>query len=330
MAVLAAPGVASAAFDVTPTIDCLDAAGTSADGDPMVTAWFGYDNPNAAEVDVPLGSDNITLQPPNFRNGQTTAFEPGVHRRAWSTTFVPANQPFVQWVLQGAEVAADPADPSVPSCAATGNVVWAGPWAAGTRYTPDELVTFGGASWLGSAISMGDSPAIDSPSWVQLAARGPRGSDGPEGRRRRGGPCRPCRSQGRRRSRGRPDDLPRRAHLPARPARYRDHQGPAHHGQEHDRGAVRGQRPGDAQAHAGRLDPQGRVHRRGHAARARAVRRLRLASVIQRAIPQEVGSDRTRQLTGPLCYQEARRVPSVDMPSTGPTRSARDAEIERD
>jgi hypothetical protein len=181
MAVLAAPGVASAAFDVTPTIDCLDAAGTSADGDPMVTAWFGYDNPNAAEVDVPLGSDNITLQPPNFRNGQTTAFAPGVHRRAWSTTFVPANQPFVQWVLQGAEVAADPADPSVPSCAATGNVVWAGPWAAGTRYTPDELVTFGGASWLGSAISMGDSPAIDSPSWVQLAARGPVGAAGPAG-----------------------------------------------------------------------------------------------------------------------------------------------------
>jgi hypothetical protein len=166
---------------VTPTIDCIDAAGTTSAGDPQVTAWFGYNNPNSAAIEIPLGSDNIVLQLPNFRTGQTTTFQPGVHRRAWSTTFVPAQQPLVQWVLQRAEVSADSADPSIPSCAATGNIVWAGVWAAGTRYTTDELVTFGGGSWLGSAISTGDTPALDSPSWVQLAARGPAGADGAGG-----------------------------------------------------------------------------------------------------------------------------------------------------
>jgi hypothetical protein len=191
VAVLAVPGVASAALDVTPTIDCMDAAGTTSGGGSQVIAWFGYNNPNPAAVDVPLGSDNIVLQPPNFRSGQTTTFQPGAHRRAWSTTFVPANQPIVQWVLQGAEVSADSADASIPSCAATGNIIWAGGWAAGTRYTPDELVTFGGGSWLGSAISTGETPAVDSPSWVQLAARGPAGADGPAGPTGPAGPAGP-------------------------------------------------------------------------------------------------------------------------------------------
>jgi hypothetical protein len=194
--VLTAPAVATAAFDVIPTVDCMDAAGINSIGQPQTTAWFGYNNPNPAQVDVPVGSGNIILQPPNFRVGQPTAFLPGVHHRVWSLTFAPVEQPVIDWVLQGAEAAADPTDASIPSCAATGNVVWAGGWAGGTRYTPDELVTFGGSSWLASAISTGDTPALASPSWVQLAARGPAGADGPAGTRGAEGPAGPRGAEG--------------------------------------------------------------------------------------------------------------------------------------
>jgi hypothetical protein len=62
---------------------------------------FGYDNGNGGPQTVNLGSDNIVLQPPNFRAAQPTTFLPGRHEAAWTALFDPVDQPELTWVLTG-------------------------------------------------------------------------------------------------------------------------------------------------------------------------------------------------------------------------------------
>jgi hypothetical protein len=174
---LAGPGVADGAFDVTPSVDCIDTSDA-----PNVVAWFGYDNPNPTSTPVDLGSDNLFLEPPNFRKGQPTTFEPGAHRRAWSVKFHQEYYPVQTWVLQGAVAWVDARDPLVPSCAvAAGPIYWAGAWSPAAQYAGSELVTAGGSAWLALAPSTDEAPAAGSAAWAQLAARGETGPPGPAG-----------------------------------------------------------------------------------------------------------------------------------------------------
>jgi hypothetical protein len=174
---LAAPGIAAGAFDVVPSVDCLDAS------DPThAVVWFGYDNPNPTIATIEWGSDNVVLEPPNFRTGQPTTFEPGAHRRAWSVTFRAVDQPTQTWVLQGATAWVDARAPSVPSCAVSfGPIYWAGPWSPAGHYAGNELVTSGGSSWLAVAPSTDATPALGSAAWAQLAAKGEAGPPGERG-----------------------------------------------------------------------------------------------------------------------------------------------------
>jgi hypothetical protein len=96
---------AGAAFDVTPL-------GCPVQPDPVTAfAVFGYSNPNAQTLDIPFGTDNLVLQSPNTRPGQTTVFQPGVHRLAWIAPFVPSDprRRQVSWYLQGATAEVSPA-----------------------------------------------------------------------------------------------------------------------------------------------------------------------------------------------------------------------------
>jgi hypothetical protein len=178
-AAVAVPGVAGA-FDVTPSIDCLDRSDA-----PNLVAWFGYDNPNPTSSAIDWGSENLFLESPNFRPGQPVTFEPGAHRRAWSIRFHAPTRPTHTWVLQGAVARLDVSDPSVPSCAvAAGPIYWAGAWNPFAHYAGNELVTDGGSSWLALAPSTDEAPAVGSLAWAQLAARGepgPQGEPGPRG-----------------------------------------------------------------------------------------------------------------------------------------------------
>src|SRR4051812_37965594 len=142
------PSVAAAVFNVTPSIDCLDPATGPNPAGQYVQAWFGYVNPNPTAVTIDYGSNNLVLQPPNFRPGQPTVFDPGVHTRTWSVTFDATAQPEITWVLQGAAVTADPTDAGIPSCTASDPIRWAGTWSAARSFKPNDLVLSGGSAWL--------------------------------------------------------------------------------------------------------------------------------------------------------------------------------------
>jgi len=64
----------------------------------VLSARFGYNNPNPFRVYLPLGKDNFFLPPPSAR-GQRVLFEPGRHRGALEVPF--ASQSALVWFLHG-------------------------------------------------------------------------------------------------------------------------------------------------------------------------------------------------------------------------------------
>lgn len=100
--VLGPASPARAAFDVVPL-------GCAIRFDPFpenACSVFGYDNPNDETLEIPLGADNLVLESPNTRPGQTIVFEPGRHEAAWLASFNPTDPRRIQvtWYLQGATV----------------------------------------------------------------------------------------------------------------------------------------------------------------------------------------------------------------------------------
>ena len=77
---VATPGAASAAGAVKPFVDCSrqHANGTH-------TVVLGYENTSTSTITIPVGLSN-TVAPAWYDGGQPTAFEPGVHRGAFSVT----------------------------------------------------------------------------------------------------------------------------------------------------------------------------------------------------------------------------------------------------
>jgi hypothetical protein len=92
------PGTASAKAGVTPLLDC-----SVVNKDGSWTAVFGYDNPTAATVTIPKGSDN-KVTPVTYGAPQPITFKPGVHHGAFSVTVTRGAG--VMWHLDGQNLAA--------------------------------------------------------------------------------------------------------------------------------------------------------------------------------------------------------------------------------
>ncbi len=85
-----------------PILDCV----TRVD-DTTYTAWFGYENDDAASVYVPVGPQNKFSPTPNDRN-QPAVFEPGRKDKMFSVTFNGKN---LVWKLNGNEATASRKSP---------------------------------------------------------------------------------------------------------------------------------------------------------------------------------------------------------------------------
>ncbi len=83
---------------VKPLVQCKPGA-----GGPL----FGYDNPNAFAVEIPVGERN-EFQPAPADRGQMTVFYPGKHKRAFSVA-APAGKSLV-WTLDGNALPFPPKD----------------------------------------------------------------------------------------------------------------------------------------------------------------------------------------------------------------------------
>jgi Collagen triple helix repeat (20 copies) len=60
-------------------------------------------------------------------------------------------------------------------------VTYRGTWVAGTAYLADDVVTFGGATYLGTTTSLGSEPDVSPALWAVLAVNGALGATGPAG-----------------------------------------------------------------------------------------------------------------------------------------------------
>lgn len=98
----AAPAVAKSPQAPSRLRPILDRVTDHPDG--SFTAWFGYDNPGAAPVGIPVGKHN-RFTPPAADRGQPAVFAPGRHRAVFAVSFRRGG---VVWHLAGREVEAEP------------------------------------------------------------------------------------------------------------------------------------------------------------------------------------------------------------------------------
>lgn len=118
-----------------PFVTCV-APGT---GNELV-AYFGYDNPSAVTLSVPVGPHNAFFPPP-FDRGQPTAFAPGRNDNAVSVSFVARRAPLAWKLGHHRAVAGRRSPPCIPSFAGatTATVVSDSEislaWSAATDYT---------------------------------------------------------------------------------------------------------------------------------------------------------------------------------------------------
>lgn len=107
-------GTLPPAEKMSPILECV-----AENGDGTYTAYFGYRNPNAFVVTIPIGANNkLTPSPPN--RGQATVFQPGrtpaYPNAAFSVPFPGGN---LVWTLNGRTSTASPAS---KRCAVTPSV----------------------------------------------------------------------------------------------------------------------------------------------------------------------------------------------------------------
>ncbi|MGY1763582.1 hypothetical protein ACI79G_06570 [Geodermatophilus sp. SYSU D00779] len=129
VALVAAPGTASAKGTVVPLLDCV-----LTNGDGSWTAVFGYENTSSSPVRIPRGARN-KVTPATVGSPQPTTFRPGTHRGAFTVT-VPRGGGLM-WHLDGTNLAARQgsatACPSAEQLPADGNGAgWAIALAAAT------------------------------------------------------------------------------------------------------------------------------------------------------------------------------------------------------
>jgi hypothetical protein len=146
----------------------------------LLTGVFGYANPSASTVDLPVGVDNFFF-PGVINRGQPTSLLPGSHSFAVQASFQPsAGTPQISWFLRGQPVVLSQQS-AVPPCA----MVWQGDWQPNATYVIYDVVFHGGSSW----VAVGDPGTTEpggGPAWEPLATaaagpQGPRGDTGPAG-----------------------------------------------------------------------------------------------------------------------------------------------------
>jgi hypothetical protein len=110
LAAVATPGVASAAGEVTPVLNCIKRV--SADADWI--AVLGYVNSSAQPVTYPRGPSN-RLVPSTHDGGQPTTFQPGTVNGAFTETF-NANET-ATWTVSGRSLTITRNGPACPPSA---------------------------------------------------------------------------------------------------------------------------------------------------------------------------------------------------------------------
>jgi subtilase family serine protease/Tol biopolymer transport system component/flagellar hook assembly protein FlgD len=95
------PG-AQGAQSVTPVLECV-----RDDGPTGLTAFFGFDNPNAAPIPLPIGTQNF-FDPPPADRGQPSLFARGRSPEYPGAFLVPLEAGPLSWWLDGHSVTVDP------------------------------------------------------------------------------------------------------------------------------------------------------------------------------------------------------------------------------
>ncbi|MBI1765299.1 MAG: hypothetical protein HYR56_28120 [Acidobacteria bacterium] len=93
----------TSAFNITPFLSCIDVNDTTG----AITAYFGYESFESAEVTILVGGENRFLPPPSNRQ-QPAVFYPGLHERAFRITYPVSN---LVWLFNGFGVTVTPGSP---------------------------------------------------------------------------------------------------------------------------------------------------------------------------------------------------------------------------
>lgn len=184
------------AFSIIPVLNCVNFAG----GPNNLVAYFGYVNPNSVPVSVPIGIPENYFSPPPENKGQPQVFlgnglndtdgdsddsgsdtdsdavqSTGVENMVFGVIFSSSTP--ITWTLQGTSVVASA---SAPSCQAAG-FVWRGAWSASTDYSANDVVSYGGSSWIALDSNTNSTPQSGSSDWDLVAQKGDTGPQGVKG-----------------------------------------------------------------------------------------------------------------------------------------------------
>lgn len=181
---------------LTPHVTCATFQATNNTLYPL----FGYTNPTAAPIDVPVGPQNV-FTPGAGNRGQPTTFLPGTQGSVFRAPFpVSTLVRSISWTLDGTTVTVAN-DDSYPSC----GMNWAGPWRQGIAYFSSDVVVHDGNAWVATMAGVTSEPG-DGTAWQKLVdvAHGPAGPPGPSGPRGPAGQDGPPGPRGPRGPRGAP------------------------------------------------------------------------------------------------------------------------------
>ena len=159
---------------------------------PPQIVYFGYVNSCSEPLVIPVGDDNFFSPEPQDR-GQPTVFEPGIHYKAFVTSYVTSPQiPQLAWFVGQNHVLAS--NRGSMFCQNPASLMWKGPWGATREYFENDVVTFQGSAWIAkkpkfttpqliaSEHNLNVSP-VEGPFWTILSQSvpGPEGPPGPQG-----------------------------------------------------------------------------------------------------------------------------------------------------
>jgi hypothetical protein len=142
---------------------------------------FGYENPGAVSVTVPIGEPANYFFPSPQDRGQIDRFSPGLRQAAFAIIWDPIVEPQITWILEGESASASAT--STPCQGDEIQLEFLGAWSASTVYGTGDVVSRDGSSWVAARENLNVTPGV-SDDWLLLAqagATGPAGPAGPQG-----------------------------------------------------------------------------------------------------------------------------------------------------